>query len=417
MNCGLRPVHTETKRFTDYEEFTSQLAKKEEIYKRANSLRGYKVAHINATESRGGVAETLRYLIPLMNDLGVETSWYVMRTDSNLSRISKLTRDYLQGKQGGSLASYDKDYYLSYSRGLAAKMELVGADIWIVHDYQPLAAFSFLKNASFKKIWYCHIDILSPNKQVWAFFLQYLDKYNHFIFLSKDFIPKEISSSQSTIITPAIDPLAKKNIVMKPKKAKRIVSSFGIDIGKPLVTQVARFDRWKDPQGVIDAYRLAKAAIPDLQLAFVAKVAINYPEVEKETKDIRRYAQGDKNIHFIVNAKNNDQVVNAFQTGSDVIIHKSIREGFGQSVTEAMWKDKAVIGGDAVGIRAQINSGINGFMVKDSEECASRIIELIYDSKLRRRIGLVAHKTVKEHFLLPRLILDYLRLFNKLVKG
>lgn len=403
-------ITTCTKNFSKLNEYIS-ISQKQYIHSLVEELKECKVAHLNATAVGGGVAETLKNLVPYMNDLGITTSWYVMPPNSNLFRITKSIHNYIQGKKG-LLSQRDKDYYLWYNQKLAKCMKSIITDIWIIHDPQPLASAYFLNRERTKKVWYCHIDSSSPDIDTWKFLSPYLISYDHIVFSNSSFIPKSIPHNNVTIIPPAIDPTSDKNISMPIRRAKKIIQSFGVDIRRPIIVQVSRFDPWKDHRGVIDAYRLAKKYVSNLQLIFVAQMAIDDPEAELIYKEIYQYADKDRDIFFIINAKKNNEVVNAFQTGADIIIQKSVKEGFGQTVTEAMWKKKTVIGGNATGIITQIQSGINGFIVNSIQECADKIIELIIDTKVRDKVGIEAYQTVRSRYLIHRLIMDYLALFN-----
>ncbi|KKR80976.1 MAG: Glycosyl transferase group 1 [Candidatus Daviesbacteria bacterium GW2011_GWA1_41_61] len=220
-----------------------------------------------------------------------------------------------------------------------------------------------------------------------------------------------------SIITPVIDPLASKNQPMDKAEAQRYLLSLGLDISQPLVTQVSRFDPWKDPQGVIDAYRTAKKEVSNLQLALVAQMATDDPEGIEVYEQVKKYAGDDPDIHLLVNLPDNDLAVNAFQTASDIIMQKSIREGFGLVVTEAMWKGAVVIGGNVGGIKFQIQDAINGFLVNSSKEATEKIIYILKNLHIARRISQQAHKTVKNNFLLPHKVLNYLNLLNQLLKS
>lgn len=297
-------------------------------------------------------------------------------------------------------------------------MQDMKADIWIVNDPQPAGVIQFLPNFH-PSACHLHIDLSSPNREVWDFVAGFLEGYDRVVVSSQDFVRQDIKE-EAVVFAPAIDPLRPKNQPMELKTAQQILTSFGINIKKPLITQVSRFDPWKDPLGVIKAYQTAKKEIPDLQLAMVGFfLAQDDPEGIKVFNIVKKEAQKDPNIFLfsdpsMLGSLKVDEFVNAIQVASDVILQKSIKEGFGLTVTEAMWKGKAVIGGNAGGIKTQIKDKENGFIVNNPQQAAEQIIKLVKDPGLRQAIGEKAHLTVKNNFLMPRLLKDYLKLFKDL---
>ena len=389
----------------------------------AKKLKGLKVAHINATAQGGGVAEILSSLVPLMNGVGIKAEWLVMPSpkDPAFFEVTKGMHNTLQGKGGNFMTPERKRIYLNHNRFNAKFMDAVKPDIWVVHDPQPLAAIYLLKDKKSKKIARIHIDTSHPNKGTWDFVGPMAKKYDRVIFTMEEFVSPDFPKDKVRIFYPAIDPLSQKNIKMSVSTAELILENMGINITKPLVTQIARFDPWKDPIGVVDAFYKAKNKFPDLQLALLGlMIASDDPEAMRIFRKVRRYAKGDPDIYLFSHL---DQIkdysistfVNAFQTSSDVILAKSIREGFGLVVTEAMWKGKPVIGGNVGGIKHQIVDGKSGFLVDSSDEAADRIIELLKDPAKSKKMGMAARKRVRENFLMPRLLLDYMKLFDELM--
>ncbi|MFH1423866.1 MAG: glycosyltransferase [Candidatus Nealsonbacteria bacterium] len=390
----------------------------EEINNLAKGLKGLKVIMVNSTPRGGGVAEILKSLIPLMKGMGLNAEWHTMPPREDFFKITKEIHNALQGKKY-SFPFWHRVKYLEHVKRSAFLMKDMRADIWVIHDPQPAGVILYLPRLH-PSICHLHIDLTSPDQKSWNFLAGSLRIYDRVIVSSKEFIKKEIK--EKTInFAPAIDSLMEKNKPLELKQAETILENFGIDPGKPLISQVSRFDPWKDPLGVIEAFKLAKKKIPDLQLALVGLfLAQDDPEAIKVFKEVERAAEGTHDIFLFSNpdqigSLKVDVFVNAFQTGSDVILQNSIREGFGLTVAEAMWKGKAVIGGRAAGIKLQIKNGKNGFLVSNSKEMAKRIVQLIKNPKLREKLGKEAQKTVREKFLMPRLLRDYLKVFKELV--
>jgi trehalose synthase len=300
----------------------------------------------------------------------------------------------------------------------------LAADVWFVHDPQllPLARLLPKKEGEIW-IWICHIDLTTPNQSVLDALMPLTQDYDQLIFSQSAYVPKNLGDKVPVLIAPpAIDPLTIKNTPMDLPQAEKIVSAMGIDTARPLVTQVSRFDLWKDPWGVIDAFRIARESVPGLQLALLGlSQATDDPEGVKVFKTVADHAAGDPDIHLYFDPAEMpvsvDEVVNAVQMASAVLMQKSTREGFGLTVTEGMWKGKPVIGGDAGGIRVQINDGVTGFLVSSPEQCAQRLVELLQDEALSARIGEAAKESVRKRFLLPRLALDYLNVARARVNG
>ena len=383
----------------------------------AARLRDLKVAHLNATSVGGGVAEILRSLVPLMNGLGVETDWYCIAPNRDFFQVTKNIHNSLQG---GSWKFDSKaiEIFLLQNRRIAAEIQELNVDLWVVHDPQLC-----LVNAGMlmfrQAIWHCHIDTSTPNSAVWNYLHRFLKGYDRLIFCLPEYVNGSAPPEKVTFLRPAIDPLTLKNQPLPRSKAKEILAGLSIDPERPVISQVSRFDPWKDPLGVIDVYRMAKREIPNLQLALVGVIeAQDDPEADVVFEHVKRYQAGDPDIHLFSNPEQVGHLeVNAFQTASDVVLQKSLREGFGLTVAEAMWKETPVVGGNCGGIRVQIEDGKNGFLVNTPEECARRVVELIKDQDLRKRMGAAGQKTVRSRYLIPRLLRDYLALIEEVVLG
>jgi len=389
-------------------------------------MRPLRVLHLNSTATGGGVAEVLQSMVPLGNSLGIETERIVINPNAaEFFQVTKKIHNMLQGAEG-TLSPEEWDVYFGCIQKVAEDMRARGlsADIWFVHDPQLLPLARLLPRKKDETwVWICHIDLTTPNRSVLDNLMPLTQDYDQLIFSQSAYVPEGLGDKVPVLIAPpAIDPLTIKNTPMDLTQAQNVVRAMGIDTGRPLITQVSRFDLWKDPWGVIDAYRIARESVPGLQLALLGlSQATDDPEALEVLKTVADHAGGDPDIHLYFDPNEMpvsvDEVVNAIQVASKVLIQKSTREGFGLTVTEAMWKGKPVIGGDAGGIRVQINDGVSGFLVSSPEQCAQRLVELLKDEALSARIGEAARESVRQRFLLPRLALDYLSIARTHVNG
>ena len=379
------------------------------------------MAHLNSTATGGGVAEVLQSMVPLFNALGIETERIVINpSDPEFFQVTKKIHNLLQGADG-SLSEGELEVYHKNIRQVAKAMrhDSLSADVWFMHDPQllPLAGLLRRNGQADAKGWFwiCHIDLTRPNENALNSLLPLHSDYDHLIFSLEEYVPRHMLNGTPVYIAPpAIDPLTGKNRPLSEVDAWDVVSAMGIDRTRPLISQVSRFDLWKDPWGVIDAYRMARQSIPGLQLALLGlSQAADDPEALEVVNSVAAHAAGDPDIHLYHDPAgipaSIDGVVNAFQVASSVLVQKSTREGFGLTVTEAMWKGKPMIGGDAGGIRLQIEDGVSGYLVSSPAECADRIVTLMTDDSLADNIGAAAHESVMQRFLLPRLALDYLK--------
>lgn len=416
----LKLVRVKKRSIKEYEKIVGKRAITK-IKKLAAGLKKKRVIHINATPVGGGVAEILKNLVPLMKSCGIKTRWYSLHGHyQNFFNVTKEFHNALQGKDA-TLSDREKLIYLSTIEKIATSLPLRKADFWIIHDPQVLALIDYLPHGQ-PAIWRMHIDTSAPNPEFWQFILPFIQKYDKVIFSLKDYIHNSINGRRVRVIPPAIDPVVDKNTPMPLKEARRMVEKFGVDSKRPLIIQVSRFDPWKDPQGVVKAYKLAKKKIPALQLAYLGlKIAKDDPEAEIIYRKTKRLAGKDKDIHLFFDPNILDgypvsEFVRAHQSAADIILQKSTREGFGLTVTEAMWKSKPIIGGNVGGIRLQIRNRYNGYLVNSISECAQKIIYLLNNSKLRNKIGKKAKKSVKENYLITRLLKDYLTVLSDLNK-
>lgn len=399
------------KALADYEVFNPSLYQK--IKQEAAKLSGLKIMHLNATAQGGGVAPFLEGHIALENDLGFDSRWFVLPPDQAFFEVTKKIHNFLQGKEG-DLTDRDKEIYLAYNKKAALSFSELGfmPDVLIIHDPQPLALIGFLDKVPQTTIWRSHIDTSFPNLAVFNFLLPYLKLYRHYIFTLPDYVQESLDKKKVSFIAPAIDPLSPKNKEMDKDFAKEYIETLGIDIKKPFITQVSRLDPWKDPFGVIDAYRLAKHEVPDLQLVLLVQSATDDPEGKILYEKVKKYINDEKGIFLLLNVSDNEKAVNAFQTASDIILQKSLREGFGLTVTEAMWKGAVVIGGNVGGIKAQIKHGENGFLVDTIDQTKDMILYVLKNPRIKEAISQKAREKVKKNYLLTNSLFDHLRLYK-----
>ena len=387
----------------------------EEIRELAAPLRGARIAHINATTYGGGVSELLRSIVPLYRGLGIQADWKLI---SARPEFFNVTKDVHNALQGGSckLTRTARETYLKYNTRNAQLLE-EEYDFIIVHDPQPAAIRHFRGANGAKWIWRCHIDTSEPNETVMEFMLPFVAEYDALVFTMDAFVPPGLEHQRVVTMTPAIDPLSPKNVGLSEGICQEIRAWRGIDPRQPLVTQVSRFDPWKDPLGVIEVYRMVREEVPGLQLALLSSMASDDPEVWEMYSEIIAETRGDDDIHVLTNLIGvGDMEVCAFQTSSDVVIQKSIREGFGLVVSETLWKGTPVVANRSGGIPLQMEDGVGGFLVDDTEECANRVLFLLNNRDEARKRGLAGRERVRQRFVITRLLTDELRLLASLAR-
>ena len=386
----------------------------EELTSLARDLRDVRICHLNSTAFGGGVAELLSRYIPMLQALGVSADWRLIHGQPEFFTITKAFHNALQGGHY-SLGEIEQKLYLDVNERSA---DALGNDydVYIVHDPQPAAIRHFTGPRDAKWIWRCHIDSSSPDEQVSGFLRPYLEEYDAVVFTMPDFLLPGLKTRHAEFIAPAIDPLATKTMDLSQDLCRRAITDSGVDLGKPLLVQVSRFDPWKDPLGVIQAYRLVKKEIPDVQLALIGAMAGDDPEGWALLDRVEEEAAGDAGMFVFTNlAGVGSMEVNVFQRGCDVVIQKSLREGFGLVVSEAFWKERPVVAGKAGGIPMQYPQGFEANLVEGVEACAERVIELLRQPGHRGAFGRAGREHVRRHFLLPRLVRDELRLIKKLI--
>lgn len=375
-------VKTGIKKYQDYLPFMEGESLRE-IDILTDKLKDKRIAMVNATEYGGGVAEILHSLVPLFKGLGFAMDWWKMFGEEEFYNVTKTFHNRLQG-EAGPLKDKEVETYLKYIKLNAREMTRWDYDFVVIHDPQPAGLIDFRKGGEGTKwIWRCHIDTSEPNREYWDFLYRFIIKYDASIFTMRQFVKEDAHLKNIHYITPSIDPLSEKNIPMEKEEAKRTVSRFGINVNRPLITQISRFDPWKDPLGVIEAYKLVKKEFPSVQLALVGSMASDDPEGWDYLYRTLRRAGEDYDITIITNFNGiTSKEVNAFQTASEIIIQKSLREGFGLTVAEGLWKGTPVIGGKAGGIKLQIEEGVTGYLVETVEECAEKILTLLRNTSL-----------------------------------
>jgi trehalose synthase len=386
----------------------------ERLRELAEPLRGARVLHLNATPYGGGVAEILRSEVPLLRDLGLAADWKIITGEASFFAVTKTMHNALQGATR-SLTDHEKEVYLTYSTRNAHLLD-EGYDLIVAHDPQPLAVPHFHGRGSTRWVWRCHIDTSEPNEDLWGFLRPYLADYDAAVFTEEDFIPPEFPVPEVEVIPPAIDPDSPKNVELPRALAGRLLGWLGVDLDGPLVTQVSRFDPWKDQPGVIEAYRMVKEEVPTLKLALVGSMALDDPEGWGVYRQIKDASRSDPDVDIFTNLTGVGNVeVNAFQRLSDVCVQKSIREGFGLVVSETLWKGTPMVAGEAGGIPMQMPAGAGGFLVSSVEECAEKLLYLLRNPEAGTELARSGKEAVRERFLLPRLISDELELYADLL--
>jgi trehalose synthase len=376
-------------------------------------LQQYSILNVNSTKFGGGVAEILNSMLPLMKELGLNVDWRTFTAPDKFFEISKKMHNALQGNMDIHFTDEEITMYKKQASDTYKQVN-PSEDFVIIHDPQPCPVIGELDKKKNKWIWRCHIDTSEPNPQAWSLISDYLPMYDALIFTKREFASKGIHENVYQI-TPSINPFSPKNKTLDHERARKIVEKF-VPLDKPLITQVSRFDPWKDPLGVIDVYRKVNKEIP-IHLALIGSLAHDDPEGAEWLEKIKNYSKGDENIYTLSNLDGiGDLEVNAFQSISDVILQKSIREGFGLTVTEALWKETPVIGGNVGGIQLQIEDGVNGFLVNSIDEAADRVLYLLKHPERAKEMGKNGREKVKNHFLLFSHVEKYIDLFRDLLK-
>ncbi|MFQ6080154.1 MAG: glycosyltransferase [Candidatus Bathyarchaeia archaeon] len=379
----------------------------------ADKLKEKSVTHVNSTAFGGGVAEILYNMVPLMRDIGLDAHWKLIRGADEFFNVTKKLHNALQGMDL-ELTDEDKDTYSRYNK-MNSELLSLDTDYVVIHDPQPAAMIQFYPKRFGKWIWRCHIDLSQPNQKFLNFLAPFIQLYDASIFSMKQYVRGLLKIKEIDIIPPSIDPLSDKNKPLTESVILSILERYDIDPSKPIITQVARFDPWKDPLGVIDVYRIVKRKILNAQLLLIAGMAHDDPEGWIYYEKTARHAGEDYDIHLLTDLIGvRDLEVNAFQRASNVVLQKSLREGFGLSVSEALWKRVPVVGSNVGGIPLQIMDGITGFLVNTVEEAAEKTIYLLKHPEEAKKMGERGREYILKNFLITRHLRDYLKLFTRL---
>lgn len=396
MDRYFRPLHIE-----HYEDLIGADAV-ERIVSKARRLHGLRVVNISSTFYGGGVAEILGSLTLLKRALGIRSDWRLIQGSPDFFSVTKKLHNALQGGDI-NLSELKKEIYEGIILQNALRMD-VEADVVVVHDPQPLPLITHFRHTC-PWVWRCHLDLSQPDPGAWGYMREFVDDYDAMVVSLPEYA-QEVHVPQLSFM-PAIDPFSIKNRALSDAEISDRLRHYGIPDDLPIVAQISRFDRWKDPEGVIEAFRIARKEV-DATLVLLGNVATDDPEGQKVFESLL----GCKEERILILTAEDSALVNALQQRAAVVLQKSLREGFGLTVTEAMWKGTAVIGGNCGGIRHQIEDGHNGFLVSSVEEAAQRIVQLVKDAGLRRRLGAAARDTVRARFLMTRLAEQYLDLFE-----
>jgi trehalose synthase len=379
----------------------------------AHELRGLRVLELSSTATGGGVAEMLSSLVPLERDAGLDAEWRLLAGDPTFFAVTKKLHNGLQGMRS-ALDDAERDAYLRLNEQTARAL----GDDWdvvVAHDPQPAAVRSFLDESSARWLWRCHVDTSEPDRETWEFLRPYVEAHDRAAFTLDEFAPPDLDLPTTTLV-PAIDPLTSKNRPLPAYLARETVQELGIDLARPLLLQVSRFDPWKDPLGVVEIWRRVREQHPDLQLALVGSMATDDPQGWDIYQQVQREARGEDGFYLFTDQMGvTHHEVNALQRVADVVVQKSTREGFGLIVSETLWKGTPIVAGRAGGIPSQLEDGRSGFLAATVDEFADRVVELLQDPVLAKELGTAGVHRVRERFLLPRLLRDRLLLLRELL--
>lgn len=375
----------------------------------AEKLQGKVVQHINSTAVGGGVAEILNRMVPLLKELGVDTRWDLIKGGMEFFDVTKKMHNGLHGRKE-NITQHDFDIFMETSRRNVEEVNIYG-DIVFIHDPQPIGLIK--KRSGNKWIWRCHVDVSSPDKKVWRFLKEFIVQYDAAVFSAPSFSPK--LPIRQFLISPSIDPLSDKNKELPAETIKAVQDKYGIITDKPIISQISRFDRLKDPIGVIEAYRLVKKYI-DCQLILAGGTASDDPEGIEVFEEVKEQAKNDPDIHILM-IPHSDIEVNALQRLSTVILQKSLKEGFGLTVAEALWKSKPVVASNVGGIPLQVKNKYSGLLCHSVEGAAFAIKQLLNNPEYAKKLGENGREHIKNNFLLTRHLREYMLLFLSLYHG
>jgi trehalose synthase len=379
----------------------------ERILRKADKIRDLHIVHVSSTFYGGGVTEILTPLTLIMNTIGIETGWRMIQGTPAFFNITKKLHNALQGC-AIHLNSEEIRLFEQITFENAIRLHIEDRDVIIVHDPQPLALISQFPDRVSPWIWQCHVDLSEPHPQTWDYIRQFVEQYQTAVFSLPEYRQQLVTEQR--FIAPAINPFSEKNCDLSDEQILECLARHQIPIDRPIIVQVSRFDPWKDPVGVIEAFRKASKEV-DCTLVLLGNLALDDPEASIVLETVRKSADD----HIIVLTVDDATLVNALQRKATVVLQKSTREGFGLTVTEAMWKGAAVVGGNVGGIRRQITDGENGFLVDSVDQAAQRIVQIIKNPDMRERLGTRAKETVRQNFLMSRLVEDWIDVFSNFV--
>lgn len=382
----------------------------DDLFLIASQLKGKTMQHVNSTAVGGGVAEILTRMIPLLKEVGVECRWDVIKGDEKFFRITKSFHNALHGVHV-DFTPEDFDYFLEINRMNLEQMEIAG-DMMFIHDPQPIALVESKEKEGKKWAWRCHIDFTVPQEDVMKFLEKFVERYDCTVFSAPAFSRK--LNVPQVLISPSIDPLSDKNKDLPEEQVKSITESYGIDMTRPVVTQISRFDYLKDPLGVVKVYKQVKKYI-DCQLVLAGGGATDDPEGIKVLAEVQEAAEKDPDIFILFLPVGSDIEINALQRASTVVLQKSLKEGFGLTVTEALWKGKPVIAGAVGGIPLQIKHQYSGILSYSIDGTVYYLKQLLNEPEYARELGINGRELIRDHFLITRHVRDYLLLFLKLL--
>ena len=380
-----------------------------EIKAAAKPLQHKHVAHVNSTFTGGGVAEILNSLVPLFNDIGVKTGWRILKGEPAFYNITKSFHNGLQGDPV-KLDQQTKNLYEEANYLNSIHTHLDHHDAVIIHDPQPLPLVNFYKRDHKPWIWRCHVDLTKPNTRLWTYLKPFINKYDGMIVSEEAYLKRDLKIKQH-IIHPSIDPLSPKNRALSSREITALLKALGIPRNLPIISQISRFDKWKDPLGVIKVFKKVRKQVK-CRLVLLGNLASDDPGGMGIYQEVKKQAQNHRDIHVLLNVDNNDLSVNALQRASEIVLQKSLKEGFGLTVSEALWKGTPVVGSKIGGIPTQVIDGQSGYLVDNIADCADKTARLLKDHKLRQSMGKFAKEHVRQNFLITRNLLDYLKLLN-----
>ena len=397
------------RRLADYRTIVGD-KKISEIYRKSRKLYKKHILHISSTPHGGGVAGILQSTIPLMNTMGLSVGWRTLVGTPDFFRVTKKFHNALQG-DGISLTRKKMKIYEEINE-IFSKFTHVYHDLIVVHDPQPLPLIKFYRKRQ-PWIWRCHIDLSSPNQKLWNYLKGFVSEYDMVVYHMEEFAAKNTQADYK-IIKPAIDPLSMKNMPLSESTIERYLQKAGVNRKRPIIAQVSRFDKWKDPLGVLKVFDRVRREM-DCQLVLIGDTAIDDPEGQEVYDQLHAKVKGRKDVRVMLGR--HDIMVNVIQRASDVVLQKSLKEGFGLTVSEALWKETPVVASNVGGIPSQVIDGENGYLVdpEDYDGAAEKVIDLLSDKNLRHEMGAKGKKHVKKNFLIPRLVEDWIDLWTEML--